>query len=810
MTKKIVFLTIFLLVFLFSIQAQEEVKQKEIIFSENFDAGYPPADWSEAFAQFADPVYITPPYFSAWYEYGFANIGTTGSVKISFFDNRIDWSITPLIDLEDKNCNLEFDLALTKPDENTLGTFSDKQGYEDKFIVVISEGGTDWVTDNAVLTYTHTHTFSLNEHVTVDLSEYSGEIKIAFYVEHWDSNSDCDVFIDNVVVSEKEEIDLSVTNANPQGLFYNNNWFLGKPQATIKNWGLEEQTEYSVLFNITNANTGEEVFSENVQVSTPLQSGETTTVTTTTNWEPSEGIYTVSATVNADGDINPNNNLFETETTQSLWGLEPDAIPLNAQIYNSSSVEYSGVYGNLLFTIAGRQGYVYTQKVFIYNIDTKTWAQTTDLPVGSCIGAATCFDDNIFVHIGQDENDNASNKCYKYSIETEDWTQIADLPSNLVWTTATTVNGSVYLAGGVDYDTGPQAIVYRYDPNTDTWTTLDDEMPESILGGSLININDKLVYVWGAQVEGISGKIYIGTIADGSPNEVLWEISPTACPDLGAYKISASAISDHTLIVTGGDINNGWQTRPNTYLYNITSDTWERVFDKPWKTQAYASGVFRNDNNAYYYVTAGVDGKTYIETLEYYQINFNKPIVKIYNPTIDETNVELDAVVSVKFDKNVSQLNTPDITITDGTNNINVTDINFDNSTNTLTISHDLLEYNKTYTVIISENSFMDITGEANNEISWSFTTKQAVSIPSTNYEAISIYPNPTNGIINLEFADNNVQQIKISDLTGKTIIEKVNIQQNETIDLSSYESGIYIIKIQTDNKIFTTKIMKK
>lgn len=58
----------------------------------------------------------------------------------------------------------------------------------------------------------------------------------------------------------------------------------------------------------------------------------------------------------------------------------------------------------------------------------------------------------------------------------------------------------------------------------------------------------------------------------------------------------------------------------------------------------------------------------------------------------------------------------------------------------------------------------------------------------------VEIYPNPTNGIVNLEFADNNIQKLIISDITGKTIIEKINIQQNETIDLSSFESGIYII----------------
>ena len=96
------------------------------------------------------------------------------------------------------------------------------------------------------------------------------------------------------------------------------------------------------------------------------------------------------------------------------------------------------------------------------------------------------------------------------------------------------------------------------------------------------------------------------------------------------------------------------------------------------------------------------------------------------------------------------------------------------------------------------------------NYCSFNLTVDIYSNIYNLLNNGISIYPNPTNGIINIEFADNNIQQIIISDITGKTIAEKNNIQQNKTIDLSNFESGIYIIKIQTDNEIFTTKIVKE
>lgn len=61
-----------------------------------------------------------------------------------------------------------------------------------------------------------------------------------------------------------------------------------------------------------------------------------------------------------------------------------------------------------------------------------------------------------------------------------------------------------------------------------------------------------------------------------------------------------------------------------------------------------------------------------------------------------------------------------------------------------------------------------------------------------------------------IEFGNNKVDKIKISDFNGNTIIEKTEIQQIETIDLSQFKNGIYTISIQTDKEIFTSKIVKE
>ncbi len=99
---------------------------------------------------------------------------------------------------------------------------------------------------------------------------------------------------------------------------------------------------------------------------------------------------------------------------------------------------------------------------------------------------------------------------------------------------------------------------------------------------------------------------------------------------------------------------------------------------------------------------------------------------------------------------------------------------------------------------------------ENTNTCIFEVTVNEYTDIENLRQNGISIYPNPTNGIINIETGNNNIQNIKISDITGKTLIKKSDIQQNEAIDLSELESGIYIISIQTDKNIFTTKIIKK
>jgi len=105
----------------------------------------------------------------------------------------------------------------------------------------------------------------------------------------------------------------------------------------------------------------------------------------------------------------------------------------------------------------------------------------------------------------------------------------------------------------------------------------------------------------------------------------------------------------------------------------------------------------------------------------------------------------------------------------------------------------------------------------ADSKIAW-YNNHLITGIETLKENNITIYPNPTSGILNFEFAGNNIQKITISDIAGKQLIDtstslsksKTEIQQNETIDLSGFESGIYILTIQTVNEMLISKIVKE
>ena len=72
------------------------------------------------------------------------------------------------------------------------------------------------------------------------------------------------------------------------------------------------------------------------------------------------------------------------------------------------------------------------------------------------------------------------------------------------------------------------------------------------------------------------------------------------------------------------------------------------------------------------------------------------------------------------------------------------------------------------------------------------------------------IFPNPTSGLINIESLSEFNGELKLIDITGKTIIEDIPLQPNTSIDLSGMEKGIYLLILKSEKNIYTAKIIKE
>lgn len=71
----------------------------------------------------------------------------------------------------------------------------------------------------------------------------------------------------------------------------------------------------------------------------------------------------------------------------------------------------------------------------------------------------------------------------------------------------------------------------------------------------------------------------------------------------------------------------------------------------------------------------------------------------------------------------------------------------------------------------------------------------------------LSVYPNPSNGLVTIS-ATNAIKQVEVFDLAGKAIFTSNNYNNKCTINTSAYNKGMYIIKVQTENAIQTTKLL--
>ena len=81
------------------------------------------------------------------------------------------------------------------------------------------------------------------------------------------------------------------------------------------------------------------------------------------------------------------------------------------------------------------------------------------------------------------------------------------------------------------------------------------------------------------------------------------------------------------------------------------------------------------------------------------------------------------------------------------------------------------------------------------------------LSTVEPNIHNLTMYPNPSDDFI---IFNKNIDLIKIYDITGKELLEYIDVLVGQQLSIENLDSGYYIVKVEADNVITTKALIKK
>jgi hypothetical protein len=110
-----------------------------------------------------------------------------------------------------------------------------------------------------------------------------------------------------------------------------------------------------------------------------------------------------------------------------------------------------------------------------------------------------------------------------------------------------------------------------------------------------------------------------------------------------------------------------------------------------------------------------------------------------------------------------------------------------------------------------THNMNWEVIDASGNSQSCSFEVEvsEYTSIKSLNNKDLKVYPNPTDGKLHIHSGVILIEQLTLTTLSGRKVIDKTKVNKvRSKLDMSGLAPGVYILRIQSDEGLFTTKII--
>jgi len=192
------------------------------------------------------------------------------------------------------------------------------------------------------------------------------------------------------------------------------------------------------------------------------------------------------------------------------------------------------------------------------------------------------------------------------------------------------------------------------------------------------------------------------------------------------------------------------------------------------------------------------------------EYSVSKENYEIYNGTIDVDASKIEDIVLSLLSYNVTFMVSEGSTAIENAQVIfNSDTLNTDNSGSAI-FENVLSEENIAY--IVTKENYEDVTGNLtviDSDVT-EIVSLTAVGIVDFNNSKISVYPNPSNGVIIVDGLKTANSKICIYDISGKCIFNMKVTSTKENIRLEGNKSGMYILEYTNNDRIVRTKILVK